>query len=351
MLLRYHFKRVDRACGLSSRLKRSSAMTKLARRDFLRATGAAIVSPALSRIALAQDYPARPIRLLVGNTPGGGPDIAARLVGPWLSERLGQPVVIENRPGAAGNVATEAVVNAPADGHTLLVVTSSSATSEALFEKLNFNFLRDIAPVASINRDPLFLLVHPSFPARTVPEFIAYAKANPGKVNMASPGSGTTPHIAGELFNMMAGIRMVHVPYRSGAPALTDVISGHVQVFFGALPPSIEHIRAGRLRPLAVTSTTRSEMLPEIPTVHDLLPGFEASAWFGIGAPRQTPARIVDRLNKEINAGLADARLKARLAQLGSLAFVGSPADFEKFIADETEKWTKVVRFAGIKAE
>jgi tripartite-type tricarboxylate transporter receptor subunit TctC len=326
-------------------------MKELVRREFLRVAGAAIVAPALSRTARAQDYPTRPIRVIVGNAPGGGPDIAARLVGPWLSERLGQPVVIENRPGAGGNVATEAVANAPADGHTLLVVTSSNAVNGSLYEKLNYEFIRDIAPVASINRDPLFMLVHPSFPAKTVPEFIAYAKANPGKVNMASPGSGTTPHIAGELFNMMAGIRMVHVPYRSGAPALTDVISGHVQVFFGALPPSIGHIRAGKLRALAVAGVTRSEVLPEVPTVHDFLPGFEASGWFGVGAPRNTPAGIVDRLNQEINAGLADPKMKARLAELGSLAFVGSPADFARFIAEETEKWGKVVRSAGIKAE
>jgi tripartite-type tricarboxylate transporter receptor subunit TctC len=325
-------------------------MKEYARREFLRVAGAAIVAPALSRPARAQDYPTRPVRLIVGNAPGGGPDIAARLVGPWLSERLGQPVLIENRPGAGGNLATEAVVSAPADGHTLLVVTISNATSETLYEKLNFNFLRDIAPVASINRDPLFMLVHPSFPAKTVPEFIAYAKANPGKVNMASPGSGTTPHIAGELFKMMAGVQMVHVPYRSGAPALVDVISGHVQVYFAALPPAIAHIRAGKLRALAVTGATRSEVLPEVPTVHDFLPGFEASAWFGVGAPRNTPAGIVDRLNKEINAALADPQVKGRLAELGSLAFVGSPADFTRFIAEETEKWGKVVRFAGIKA-
>jgi tripartite-type tricarboxylate transporter receptor subunit TctC len=324
-------------------------MKEYARREFLRVAGAAIVAPALSRPARAQDYPTRPVRLIVGNAPGGGPDIAARLVGPWLSERLGQPVLIENRPGAGGNLATEAVVSAPADGHTLLVVTISNATSETLYEKLNFNFLRDIAPVASINRDPLFMLVHPSFPAKTVPEFIAYAKANPGKVNMASPGSGTTPHIAGELFKMMAGVQMVHVPYRSGAPALVDVISGHVQVYFAALPPAIAHIRAGKLRALAVTGATRSEVLPEVPTVHDFLPGFEASAWFGVGAPRNTPAGIVDRLNKEINAALADPQVKGRLAELGSLAFVGSPADFTRFIAEETEKWGKVAKFANVK--
>jgi tripartite-type tricarboxylate transporter receptor subunit TctC len=324
---------------------------KLVRRQFLRLAGAAIAAPAISRFALAQAYPARPVRLIVGNAPGGGPDIAARLLGPGLSERLGQPVIIENRPGAGGNVATEAVVNALPDGHTLLLVTSSHAVNGSLYEKLNYDFSRDIAPVASISRDPLFMLVHPSFPAKTVPEFIAYAKANPSSVSMASPGIGTTPHIAGELFKMMAGINMVHVPYRSGAPALTDVIGGQVHVYFGALPVSIGHIKAGKLRPLAVTSATRSEMLPEVPAVHDFLPNFEASGWFGVGAPKNTPAEIVERLNREINAGIADPKMKARFAELGSLAFVGSPSDFGKFIADETQKWAKVVKFAGIKPE
>jgi len=323
----------------------------LVRREFLRLTAAAVATPALPRIALAQDYPARPIRLLVGNAPGGGPDIAARLLGPWLSERLGQPIIIENRPGGGGNVATEAVANAPADGHTLLLVTSSNAVNGAIYEKLSYDFIRDIAAVASISRDPLFMLVHPSFPAKTASEFIAYAKANPRHVSMASPGIGTTPHIAGELFKMMAGIDMVHVSYRSGAPALTDLIGGQVHVYFGALPVSIEHIRAGRLRPLAITSNTRSDVLPEVPTVHDFVPGFEASGWFGIGAPKNTPAEIVDRLNKEVNAGLADTKMRARFAGLGSLALIGSPADFAKFIAEETEKWTKVVKFARIKAE
>ena len=324
---------------------------KLARRQFLRLSGAALAAPALSRIAVGQGYPARPVRIVVGNAPGGGPDIAARLLGPWLSDRLGQPVIVENRPGAGGNLATETVVNSPADGHTLLLITSSNAVNETLYQKLSFKFLRDIAPVASISRDPLFMLVNPSFPVRTVPEFVAHAKSNPTGVSMASPGAGTTPHIAGELFKMMAGIEMVHVPYRSGAPALTDVISGQVHVYFGALPVSIAHVRAGRLRPLAITSASRSEVLPDVPAVHDFMPGFEASGWFGIGAPKGTPSEIVEKLNKEINAGIAEPRMKARFAELGSLAFVGSPSDFGKFITAETEKWAKVVRFAGIKAE
>jgi tripartite-type tricarboxylate transporter receptor subunit TctC len=321
----------------------------LVRRQFLRLAAAALTTSAFSSIAFAQTYPTRPVRLIVGNAAGGGPDILARLLAPWLSERLGQPVIIENRPGAGGNVAAEAVVNAPPDGHTLLLVTSAHAVNATLYANLNYNFMRDIAPVASISRDSLFMLVHPSFPAKTVPEFIAYAKANPSKVSMASPGSGTAPHVAGELFNMMAGINMVHVPYRSGAPALTDLIGGQVQVYFGALPVSIEHIRADRLRPLAVTGAIRSEVLPDIPTVGDFVPGYEATTWFGIGAPRNTPPEFVDRLNKEANAGLADAKLRARFADLGSVAFVGSPSDFGKFIAEETSKWAKVVKFAGIK--
>jgi len=327
------------------------SIMKLARRQFLRLSGAALAAPALSRIAVGQGYPARPVRIVVGNAPGGGPDIAARLLGPWLSDRLGQPVIVENRPGAGGNLATETVVNSPADGHTLLLITSSNAVNETLYQKLSFKFLRDIAPVASISRDPLFMLVNPSFPVRTVPEFVAHAKSNPTGVSMASPGAGTTPHIAGELFKMMAGIEMVHVPYRSGAPALTDVISGQVHVYFGALPVSIAHVRAGRLRPLAITSASRSEVLPDVPAVHDFMPGFEASGWFGIGAPKGTPSEIVEKLNKEINAGIAEPRMKERFAELGSLAFVGSPSDFGKFITAETEKWAKVVRFAGIKAE
>jgi len=327
------------------------SIMKLARRQFLRLSGAAIAAPAILRIAVAQGYPTRPVRIVVGNAPGGGPDIAARLLSPWLSERLGQSVIVENRPGAGGNLATETVVNSAADGHTLLLITSSNAVNETLYERLSFKFLRDIAPVASISRDPLFMLVNPSFPARTVPEFVAHAKTNPTGVSMASPGAGTTPHIAGELFKMMAGVEMVHVPYRSGAPALTDVISGQVHVYFGALPVSIAHVRAGRLRPLAITSAARSEVLPHVPALHDFMPGFEASGWFGIGAPKGTPSEIVERLNKEINAGIAEPKMKERFTELGSLAFVGSPSDFSKFINAETDKWAKVVKFAGIKAE
>jgi tripartite-type tricarboxylate transporter receptor subunit TctC len=291
------------------------------------------------------------VRIIVGNAAGGGPDIVARLLGPGLSERLGQPVIIENRPGGGGNIAAEMVVNAPADGHTILLATIGHAVNAAFYEKLNYNFVRDITPVASISRDPLFMLVHPSSPAKTVPQFIAYVKANRGRISMASPGSGTAPHIAGELFKMMAGIDMVHVPYRSGAPALTDLISGQVQVYFGALPVSIEHIRAGKLLPLAVTSGTRLEVLPDVPAMSDTVPGYEVSTWFGIGAPRNTPLEIVGRLNKEINAGLGDPGLKARFADLGSSAFVGSPSDFGKFVVEETDKWAKVVKFAGIKPE
>jgi tripartite-type tricarboxylate transporter receptor subunit TctC len=324
---------------------------KFDRRQFLSLAGAGLAAPVLSRPAVAQAYPTRPVRIIVGNAAGGGPDIVARLLGPGLSERLGQPVIIENRPGGGGNIAAEMVVNAPADGHTILLTTIGHAVNAAFYEKLNYNFVRDITPVASISRDPLFMLVHPSSPAKTVPQFIAYAKANRGRISMASPGSGTAPHIAGELFKMMAGIDMVHVPYRSGAPALTDLISGQVQVYFGALPVSIEHIRAGKLLPLAVTSGTRLEVLPDVPAMSDTVPGYEVSTWFGIGAPRNTPLEIVGRLNKEINAGLGDPGLKARFADLGSSAFVGSPSDFGKFVVEETDKWAKVVKFAGIKPE
>ena len=324
---------------------------KFDRRQFLSLAGAGLAAPVLSRPAVAQAYPTRPVRIIVGNAAGGGPDIVARLLGPGLSERLGQPVIIENRPGGGGNIAAEMVVNAPADGHTILLTTIGHAVNAAFYEKLNYNFVRDITPVASISRDPLFMLVHPSSPAKTVPQFIAYVKANRGRISMASPGSGTAPHIAGELFKMMAGIDMVHVPYRSGAPALTDLISGQVQVYFGALPVSIEHIRAGKLLPLAVTSATRLQMLPDVPAMSDTVPGYEVSTWFGIGAPRNTPLEIVGRLNKEINAGLGDPGLKARFADLGSSAFVGSPSDFGKFVVEETDKWAKVVKFAGIKPE
>jgi len=324
---------------------------RLPRRQFLRLATAAAALPALSRVAWAQSYPARPVRLIAPFPPGGSVDLTARLVGQWLSERLGQQFVIENRPGAGTTIGTEVVVRAPADGYTLLLVSSDSAISATLYEKLSFNFIRDIAPVAGIVRLPFLMLVNPSVPAKTVPEFIAYAKANPGKINMASPGIGTAPHLAGELFKTMAGLNLVHVPYRGGAPALTDLISGQVQVMFLSPAASIEYIRSGRLRALAVTSATRWEGLPDLPTVVDFLPGYEASVWFGVGAPKNTPNEIIDTLNTEINAALSDPKLKARLADLGGKVLPGSPTDFGKLIADETEKWGKVIRAANIKAE
>jgi tripartite-type tricarboxylate transporter receptor subunit TctC len=324
---------------------------KLPRRQFLHLTLGAAAFPIMSRVALALDYPSRPVRLIVGFAPGGTTDITARLVGQWLSERLGQQFLIENRTGAATNIATEAVVRAPADGYTLLLVTASNAINATLYDKLGFNFIRDIAPVAGIIRYPLVMQVNPSFPAKTVPEFISHAKSNPGKVSYGSGGVGTSIHVASELFKMMAGIDMIHVPYRGGAPAMTDLMGGQIQVVFNPVPESMEHIKAGKLRPLAVTGATRSEALPDVPTVGDSVPGFEASALQGIGAPKDTPAEIVDKLNKEINAGLADPRLKARFADLGATVFVVSPADFGKFIAEETEKWAKVIKFAGARAE
>jgi tripartite-type tricarboxylate transporter receptor subunit TctC len=324
---------------------------KLPRRTFLHLAAGAAALPAVSRIARAQEYPTKPVRIIVGFAPGGGADIAARLIGQWLSERLGQSFVIENRPGAGSNIATEAVVRAPSDGYTLLLVSAPAAINATLYEKLSFNFIRDIAPVASISHVPHVMVVHPSFPAKTVPEFIAYAKANAGKINMASAGNGSTPHVAGELFKMMAGVNLIHVPYRSAGPALTDLLGGQVQVMFDNMASSIEHIRAGKLRPLAVTTTMRSETLPDVPTVSEFVPGYEVSNWFGVGAPKATPAEILDRLNKEINASLADPKLRARLADLGGTPLVGSPADFGKLIATETEKWAKVIRAANIKPD
>jgi tripartite-type tricarboxylate transporter receptor subunit TctC len=324
---------------------------KLPRRHFLHLAAVAIGLPAVSRIANAQAYPARPVRIIVGFAAGGAPDIAARLVAQWLSERLGQQFIIENRPGAGGNIATEAVVDAPADGYTLLLINISNAVNATLYQKLNYNFIRDIAPVASISHENYGMEVHPSFPAKTVSEFIAYAKANPGKLNMASPGNGTGPHMAGELFKIMAGVDMVHVAYRGSPPALTDLLAGQVQMMFSPMSSSIEYVRAGKLRALAVTTATRSEVLPDIPTVGEFVPGYAASGWFGIGAPAKTPVDIIDRLNREINAGLADSKLKARLADLGAAVFVGSPSDFAKHIADETEKWAKVVRTANLRAD
>jgi tripartite-type tricarboxylate transporter receptor subunit TctC len=324
---------------------------KLPRRRFLHLVAGAAALSAVSRIAWAQTYPTRPVRLIVPLAPGGATDIIARVIGQWLAERLGQPFIVENRPGAGTNLGTEAVVRAAPDGYTLLLAAPNNAINASLYDKLNFNFIRDIAPVASLISHPLVMVMNPSVPAKTVPEFIAYAKANPRKLNMASPGNGTPNHVSGELFKMMAGVDMVHVPYRSGGPALTDLIAGQVQVMFPATVSSIEYIRDGRLRALAVTTATRSELLPDIPTMGEFVPGYEASGWFGVGAPKATPAEIVEKLNKEINAGLADPKIKARLADLGGAVLALSPAGFEKLIADETEKWAKVVKFAGIKAD
>jgi tripartite-type tricarboxylate transporter receptor subunit TctC len=324
---------------------------KLPRRNFLHLAAVAAALPVVSRVARAQAYPSRPVRVIVGFTAGSASDIVARLMGQWLSERLGQQFLVENRPGAGTNIGTEAAVRAPADGYTLLLVNSSNAINATLYDKLSFVFLRDIVPVAGILRAPLFLVVHPSFPAKTVPEFIAFAKANPGKVTMASPGNGSSPHVSGELFKMMAGIDMTHVPYRGGGQVMTDLIAGQVQVSFIGLTVAIEHIRSGKLRALAVAAATRSDVLPDIPTVSDFVPGYEASAFWGVGAPRATPAEIVNKLNKEINTALGDPTFKARLADVGSSALSGSPADFGKLIADETEKWGKVIRAANIEPE
>jgi tripartite-type tricarboxylate transporter receptor subunit TctC len=323
---------------------------KLPRRKFMHLAAAVAMLPTASRIAWAQTYPARPVRLIVGFPPGGVSDISARHMGQWLSERLGQPFVIENRPGAGGNIGTEAVVKAAPDGYELLLVDASAAPNATLYDNLNFNFIRDIAPVAGIVRVPAVMVVNPSVPANTLPEFIAYAKANPGKVNFASAGIGSPPHLAGELFNMSAGVKMVHVPYRGGPPALTDLLRGQVQMMFTSLP-TIEYISAGKLRPLAVAGATRSAALPDVPTVGDFLPGYEASTWNGVGAPKGTPAEIIDKLNREINAGLADPKMKERFADMGGTVLPGSPADFGKFIAEETEKWAKVIRAANIKPE
>jgi tripartite-type tricarboxylate transporter receptor subunit TctC len=324
---------------------------KLPRRNFLRLAAGAAALPALSHFAWAQAYPSRPVRLIVPFAPGGGSDITARLIGQWLSERLGQPFIIENRPGAGTNIGTEAVVRARADGYMLLLVTGSNAINATLYDKLNFNFIRDIAPVAGIIVVPNVMVVNPSVPAATVPEFIAYAKSKPSKTTMASAGKGTPSHLAGELFKMMAGVDMVHVPYRSAGPALTDLLGGQVQVGFPTIVASIEYIRASRLRALAVTAATRSDTLPDLPTVGEFVHGYESSFWFGIGAPKATPAEIVEQLNKEINAALADPNMKARLADLGGTALAGSAADFAKLIADDTEKWGKVIRAANIKAD
>jgi tripartite-type tricarboxylate transporter receptor subunit TctC len=324
---------------------------KFPRRRFLGLTAAVVAFPAAARMARAQAYPARPVRVIVDFAAGGAPDILARLIGQWLTDRLGKAFVVENRPGAGSNIATEILVDAPADGYTLLLASMANAVNATLYPKLAYDFIRDTAPVAGISRDANVLVVLPSFPARTVPEFISYAKANPGKINMASPGVGTSPHMAGELFKYIAGIDMTHVPYRGSAPALTDLLGGQVQTYFAPISASITYIKLGRLRALAVTTAERAEALPDIPPVAEFLPGYEASAFYGISAPAHTPAEIVAALNREINAGLADPKLKARFADLGSTAFASSPAEFGKLIVDETEKWRKVIKFAGIKPE
>ena len=324
---------------------------KLPRRRFLHLAAGAAALTAVSRIADAQAYPTRPVRIIVGQAAGSGSDTAARLIGQWLSERLGQQFIIENRPGAAGNIATEAVVRALPDGHTLLLVNAGNAINATLYDKLNFNFIRDIAPVAGIFRVPQVMEVNPSVPVKTVSEFIAYAIVNPGKVNMASAGIGSVHHVAGELFKFMTGVDMVHVPYRGTTPALTDLLAGQAQVMFDVTPSSTPHIRAGKLRALAVTTATRADVLPEIPIMGDFVPGYEASAWLGFGAPKDTPGAIIGMLNREVNAGLADPAIKTRIADLGGTVLAISPAEFGKLITDETEKWAKVVKFANIKPE
>jgi tripartite-type tricarboxylate transporter receptor subunit TctC len=324
---------------------------KLPRRSFLHLAAGAAALPAVSRMAWAQAYPTRPVRIIVGFAAGNGPDILARLLGPWLSERLGEPFVIENRPGAGTNTGTETVVKSPPDGYTLLMVTPANTINATLYDNLNFNFIRDIAPIASISRDPNIMLVNPSVPVKTVPEFIAYAKAHPGQLTMASAGNGSSSHMSGELFKMMAAVDMVHVPYRGGSPALTDLLGGQVQVMFPTTTTSSAYIKAGTLRPLAVTTAMRSKALPDIPTVGEFVPGYEASSVYGLGAPKNTPFEIVDKLNSEVNAALADSKMKARIADAGGMVLPGAPAQFGKLIAEETEKWAKVVKFSGAKPD
>jgi tripartite-type tricarboxylate transporter receptor subunit TctC len=324
---------------------------KLPRRNFLHLAAGAAALPAASRIARAQAYPSRPVRIIAPTGPAGAPDILARLIGPWLSGRLGQQFVVENRPGGGSNIGTEAVVRASPDGYTLLLVSTTNTINATLYDRLNFDFLRDIAPVAGLISLPFAMVVNPSVPAKTVPEFTAYAKANPGKINLGSPGIGTPGHVAGELFKMMAGVDLVHVPYRGGGAVMSDLLGGQVQVFFGSTSLTIEQIRAGKLRPLAVTTATRWEGLPDVPTVGDFVPGYEATSLFGVGAPKATPVGIIDRLNREINAALEDPKLKTRLLELGGTVLPGSPADFGRLVAEEIEKWGKVIRAANIKAE
>jgi tripartite-type tricarboxylate transporter receptor subunit TctC len=327
------------------------SVPKTSRRRFLHLAAGAAALPAFSRIARGQAYPSRSVRIIVGFPPGGAADITVRLMGQWLSNRLGQPFLVENRPGAGSNIGTELVAKAPADGYTLLLVSVANTVNATLYESLNFDFIRDIAPVAGLIRGPLVMGLNPSVPAKTVPEFIAYAKANADRINMASAGNGTPGHMAAALFQLLTGLDLVDVPYRGGAPALTDLLAGHVQVMFDNMPTSLEYIKAGKVRPLAVTTATRSDALPDLPTVSEFVPGYEVSSWFGMGVPRDTPTEIVDKLNSEINAGLADLNLKAQLMRLGSTPFGGSPADVGKLIAEDTEKWGKLIRAANIKLE
>jgi tripartite-type tricarboxylate transporter receptor subunit TctC len=324
---------------------------KFHRRRFLQLAATGLAAPTFPRAARAEDYPARPVRIIAGFAAGGGVDITARLIGQWLNERLGQPFVVENRTGAGGNIGTEAVVGAAPDGYTLLLATVPNAVNAALYGNLKFDFIRDIAPVAGIIRVPMIILLHPSMPVKTVPELIAYAKANPGKVNMASAGNGSAPHMAGELFKMMAGVNMVHVPYRGQGPALTDLLGGEVQVLFATAPGTTDYIASGKLRALAVTSAGRAQVAPELPPVGDFVPGYETSQWYGMCAPARTPVEIIGKLNREINAGIADPAMKARLAALGGEPLPGTPAEFGRLIAEETEKWAKVVKAAGLKPD
>ena len=324
---------------------------KFPRRKFLQLAAGATALSAGARCAWAQTYPSRQVRLIVGFAAGGGADTSARVMGQWLTGRLGQQVVVEDRPGAGSNIAAEVVVRAPPDGYTLLEITVANPIGASLYNNLNFDFMRDITPVAAISRGAIVMVVSPSFPAKTVPEFIAYAKANPGKINIATSGNGTGPQVAGEMFRMMTGIEMTQVAYRGGAPAITAVIGGQVQVFFSPLPEPIEHIKAGNLRALAISTTSRSDVLPDVPTISEFVPGYEASTFYGIGAPKNTPVEIVEKLNREINAALADAGMKARIAELGGTVLPGTAADFARFLAKETDKWAKVVKFAGIKPE
>ncbi len=322
---------------------------KFPRRRFLHLAAGAAAAPAVSRVARAQTYPVRPVRIIVGFPPGSAPDVMARLIGQWLTERLGQPFLVENRTGAGGSLANEVVVRSPPDGYTLLVIETSSAINATLYERLSYNLIRDIAPVVGLIRVPMVMVVHPSFPAKTLAEFIAYAKAHPGQINMGSPGNGTPQHVSGELFKLMTGVTMTHVPYRGGPPAVSDLLSGQIQVMSGTVLLVIEHIKSGTLRALAVTDAARSDLLPDTPTVGEFVPGFAASTWSGVGVPKDTPSAIVHALNAEINAALADAAMKARIAGLGAAVLGGTPAEFGKLLVDETEKWGKVVKSAGIK--